>query len=449
MRTFLLYGRTNGRPTASSTSRRAAIGPRRTAAWSFVILTAFPTVLLLAGTSTLADTSTTMSATLPTGRIETSAVWDGTNAYIFGGYDNSPLNQIVRYNPATDTVTTMSATLPTTLYSSSAVWDGSNAYIFGGWHYDTNSPLNQIVRYNPATDTVTTMSATLPTALSATSAVWDGTNAYIFGGLEGLNGPASKKVVRYNPATDTATTMSATLPTVRIWASAVWDGSNAYIFGGYGAGQLNQIVRYNPATDTVTTMSATLPTPRSRTSAVWDGSDAYIFGGTEYPNGPVNQEIVRYNPATNTVTIMSNSLPTARFATSAVWGAANAYIFGGWEDDTSLSFLNQVVRYNPATPTAPRSLTAIPGPGVGQITLNWQAPTDAGSSSVTGYRIYRGTASGTETFLEEVGNVLTYTDNTCGSVGTICYYTVRAVNAAGESPGSNEDYMLATGLPAP
>ncbi len=258
-------------------------------ALAMALLASLPAALIIASEQASADGVTTMTATLPTKRYGTSAVWDGTNAYIFGGADAGWLNQIVRYNPASNTVATMTATLPTGRYRTSAVWDGTNAYIFGG--EDASSLLNQIVRYNPSTNTVTAMTATLPTGRYGTSAVWDGTNAYVFGGNDGSS---LNQIVRYNPSTNTVTAMTATLPTGRYHASAVWDGTNAYVFGGIGPGRLNEIVRYNAGTDTVTTMSATLPTVRYWTSAAWDGTNAYVFGGTD---GISNlKQIIRYAP---------------------------------------------------------------------------------------------------------------------------------------------------------
>lgn len=519
--------------------RRAAIGPRRSVAWSLIFLFTFSSGLLLVGPSGRADTTMTMSPILSE-RYGASAVWDGTNAYIFGGRGSEPqLDKIVRYNPTTNTLTTMSTTLPTGRFHTSAAWVGTNAYIFGGLDCCV---LNQIVRYNPTTNTVTTMSATLPTGRWSTSAVSDGTNVYIFGGSEGGSYP--NQILRYNPPTDTLTVMSATLPSGRSDPSAVWDGTYIYIFGGFNAGsKLNDIVRYNPTTNTVTTMSATLPTGRYATSAVWDGTNAYIFGGSD-SSGPLN-EIVRYNPATNTVTTMRATLPTTRLWTSAVWTGTNPYIFSGLE----AGLFNGIVRYDPNNPamppTAPSSLVATQGPGAGEISLNWQAPADSGSSSVTNFRIYRattntgtytkiaqtgnvlsftdtgrpagttwyyrvaavniageglrsGTASATtfnkpsvpgnltaevgpelgqitleweaplsnggmpitnyrvyrdsgsgEAYLAQVGNVLTYTDNTCGSPGRVCYYTVSAVNGAGESPHSNRAFAPGTTPAAP
>src|SRR5579864_7753328 len=135
---------------------------KQTLVWGLALFLMAPMGIIMTAKEARADTATVLSATLPTARDATGAVWDGSNAYIVGGYDGTTyLNQIVRYNPTTNTVTTMGATLPTARDTMSAVWDGSNAYIFGG---GASVYYNQIVRYNPGTDTATTMSATLPTA---------------------------------------------------------------------------------------------------------------------------------------------------------------------------------------------------------------------------------------------------------------------------------------------
>jgi len=413
------------------TSSMAQNASSRVPVLGIAFLLAVPAAVILVAEPVRADSTTTMTATLPWGREETSAVWDGSNAYIFGGYDETlTLNEIVQYNPLTDAVVVVSR-LPTARTATSAVWDGTNAYIFGGVD-DSYHRLNEIVRYNPAANTITTMSATLPTGRFATSAVWDGLNAYIFGGWDGSN---LDQIVRYNPATDTVTTMSATLPMAQNYASAIWDGSNAYIF------YANKIMRYNPATDTATMMSATLPTTQAATSAVWDGSNAYIFGG----NSANYDQIVRYNPATNTVSTMSAPLPTARTGTSAIWNGLDAYIFGGrygWDA------LDSIVRYEVREPGSPQNLTAVAGPGFEQITVNWQAPpSNTYSAPITNYRIYRSTASGGEVLLVQVGNVLTYTDTTC-PIGNTCFYKVTAVNVWGEGTASNEASATGSVLPS-
>jgi parallel beta-helix repeat protein len=88
-----------------------------------------------------------------------------------------------------------------------------------------------------------------------------------------------------------------------------------------------------------------------------------------------------------------------------------------------------------AVPTPPLNLTATAGDQ--QVSLAWEPPLSNGGSSITNYRIYRGTISGGEVFLIEVGNVTDYVDTGLSS-GQTYYYLVSAVNAIGEGPKSNE-----------
>jgi len=71
------------------------------------------------------------------------------------------------------------------------------------------------------------------------------------------------------------------------------------------------------------------------------------------------------------------------------------------------------------------------------VTLAWAAPTSDGGSAITGYKIYRGTSGGSETFLAIVGNTSSYTDAGL-TAGQAYYYKVAAVNAAGEGAMSSE-----------
>jgi PKD repeat protein len=88
----------------------------------------------------------------------------------------------------------------------------------------------------------------------------------------------------------------------------------------------------------------------------------------------------------------------------------------------------------PAVPAAPQLLSAArvsnPAPGV---LVSWLEP-DNGGSPVTGYNIYRGPTSGTETFLTNVSGAATnkYLDEAAPNTSN-WYYRVTAVNAIGES----------------
>jgi hypothetical protein len=90
----------------------------------------------------------------------------------------------------------------------------------------------------------------------------------------------------------------------------------------------------------------------------------------------------------------------------------------------------------PDPPTAP-TLNAVPGPGVGQIALNWSQPSDDGGVPVLYYLLYRGNATGNETTLVANTTNFTFMDSGLGN-GVKAYYVVKAANAVGTSPASNE-----------
>jgi fibronectin type 3 domain-containing protein len=91
-----------------------------------------------------------------------------------------------------------------------------------------------------------------------------------------------------------------------------------------------------------------------------------------------------------------------------------------------------------ARPSAPQALLATQ-PAVGSgVVLSWQPPA---SGPVTGYRVYRSTSPFALGFLAGVGNVTQYNDTTAAP-GVLYYYTVTAVNSAGEGPASNLNRMV-------
>jgi len=87
------------------------------------------------------------------------------------------------------------------------------------------------------------------------------------------------------------------------------------------------------------------------------------------------------------------------------------------------------------TPSAPQSLSATqPATGSG-IVLAWSAPATPGAGPVTSYKVYRGSSVSTLGLLATVSTT-GYADAGASS-GTVSYYQVSAVNAAGEGPRSN------------
>jgi fibronectin type 3 domain-containing protein len=97
--------------------------------------------------------------------------------------------------------------------------------------------------------------------------------------------------------------------------------------------------------------------------------------------------------------------------------------------------------------TVPDAPTGLQGdPGLREIDLSWAIPYDGGSA-ITGYNVYRGTASGGQDLeLVAEGVDLPYTDADLDD-STTYYYSVSAVNAAGE--GARSETITVATLPAP
>jgi fibronectin type 3 domain-containing protein len=115
---------------------------------------------------------------------------------------------------------------------------------------------------------------------------------------------------------------------------------------------------------------------------------------------------------------------TYRYAVSAVSAAG--------EGPTTA----EVTAARGTAPSAVRSLTAAATKS--GIALTWVAPASDGGSSVTGYRVYRGTAAGAESLYVSYGsNAIGMTDTAVTRRKTY-FYKVTAVNVLGESVFSAE-----------
>jgi hypothetical protein len=90
-----------------------------------------------------------------------------------------------------------------------------------------------------------------------------------------------------------------------------------------------------------------------------------------------------------------------------------------------------------ATPTTvPGAPTLVATAGKSQVKLSWTAPTNGGAP-ITGYGIYRGTSTGTETLVQTISSGTSYVDGDV-SPRTTYFYEVAAVNRNGTGARSNE-----------
>jgi parallel beta-helix repeat protein len=86
-------------------------------------------------------------------------------------------------------------------------------------------------------------------------------------------------------------------------------------------------------------------------------------------------------------------------------------------------------------PTNPRELEVTSGDGF--VDLKWLQPSFDGNSSITNYKLYRGTSSSKKGLLIKLGKVLTFNDTNVTNNITY-FYEVSAINSIGESLRSNE-----------
>jgi len=118
-------------------------------------------------------------------------------------------------------------------------------------------------------------------------------------------------------------------------------------------------------------------------------------------------------------------------------GAQRHYQVTAVNDVGEGGFSNDATGYTPRRPSAPEALRATSGPGLFDITLDWDSPLDDGGVSIAHYRIYKGASPGSEVLLDEIGPVREYTYH--GKPLERAYFYVTAVNSAGlQGPASNE-----------
>jgi len=104
-----------------------------------------------------------------------------------------------------------------------------------------------------------------------------------------------------------------------------------------------------------------------------------------------------------------------------------------------------------ATPTSAQTPPGVPvglqaSVGDGQVTLTWNAPSQSGSSAITGYKVYRGASAGSLVLIATVTGTTHIDDGLTN--GQIYHYKVSAVSSAGEG-ALTEEVVATPAAPGP
>ena len=183
------------------------------------------------------------------------------------------------------------------------------------------------------------------------------------------------------------------------------------------------------ATAAATPTSGQIPLTAKFTGSATGGTAPYIYS---WNFGDGSQASTTQDPShayatagtyTATLTVTDSSTPAKNSNASVT---INAWPVGGTI---------------PGAPTG-HALIVTASAGSGEIILHWEAPASDGGHAVTAYEVFRGTSSGTETFVtsgacSNLGAVLTCTDAGLTN-GVTYYYYVIAANPIGTGPQSNE-----------
>ena len=373
-----------------------------------------------------------------------AAVLSGKMWFMGGISDSIELKNDVWYS--TDGITWTQATASAnwlSRYRHSALAYKDKLWVFGG--NGTGGTYKNDVWYS--TDGITwtqaTASANWEARSNFASLVFDG-KMWIFGGVTPNGTPYDYPTYRRHDAwystdgiTWTAATTNASWDSRQELTAWVYDGK-MWIAGGYTGNAYKNDVWYS--TDGITWTQATASAAWAARTEMFSGiynNKMWIMGGLN-SSGSLH-DIYQSTDGVTWTKIISDTQPVSApwygrrgsntlVFNNKLWLLSGNYGGGGISDVWNIA----------TTVTPPSAPTVSSTLGNLAITLSWSAPSNGGNA-IYGYKIYRSTSSGAETFLTEIGNTTSYIDSGL-TAGTTYYYKVSAINSNGEGTLSAETY---------
>jgi hypothetical protein len=283
--------------------------------------------------------------------------------YFAGGYDGSNnISGIDKIAFPADTKSTLSATLTSGRLGAGGVANsGVAGYIGGGYINATDTFLSDIDKIAFPADTKSTLSATLSVGrYSHGSMANSGTAGYFGGGYGSDTGGRNSSIDKLSFSAETRSTLSATLTAAVSWVTAMANsGTAGYFCGGATAtGTVSTIDKITFSADTKSTLSASLSSARQQAAGMANsGTAGYVCGGevTLAINGIDKLSFSAETRSTLSATLTSNNRLAAAMAHSGTAG----YIGGGYNDSTNLSGIDKITFSTDAKSTLSATLTSV------------------------------------------------------------------------------------------
>lgn len=367
-----------------------------------------------------------------------SAFYDGHFLYVFVGTAGGVVTEtVLRYDLAAnrvhkvDIVPGSGAIFP--FSHASVVWvpgpDGlacstGCAYFFGG--RSQSGELSAVQRFDPVTRelmhvrNLPAIYANYGGAMSQTSATWSGTAAYVFG-LPNRDSNLAAGVARFDPPSGWVPSQ-AEGECERV--APAWLEGKAVLFGGD---------QCNFSADLFIPVQSAIPTVPSSVSA--SGSTGAVALRWKPPVNDGGVQVEHYNvyreTASATFTLIATPDDSTPYYvdTGRTDGVTYNYRVSATNDIGEGLFASASATAGPSAPSVPETLTA--APGAASATLSWSPPLVNGGSSISGYRVFRGTTCDALAHVTDVASS-PYTDTGLTNGQTYCY-ALQASNALGNS----------------
>ncbi|MDH5645796.1 MAG: fibronectin type III domain-containing protein, partial [Candidatus Heimdallarchaeota archaeon] len=204
----------------------------------------------------------------------------------------------------------------------------------------------------------------------------------------------------------------------------------------------------SPNSNEVSATTSSIPTPPTNLFASVVGSDISLTWTAPTDNGgtPIIQyKIYRTTTSGIGYTYLGTSVTTSMLDSTTSPGVTYYYIVTAINTNGESGYSNEVSITRITTPNTPTGLTAQIVNG--NVSLTWTAPSDGGSS-ITQYKVYRSTTSGSGYTLLGASTTTSYLDTTI-TIGINYYYVVTAINSVGESGYSNQAMASDIVVPTP